>query len=84
MTPTRVCSSAIDILPRSLITTGCGKFSVGVADRMKLQRYILIDNLELRVMYDDVKSHYKRECREAKKNDFMLFNITKEKARAQR
>ncbi|OWZ07339.1 hypothetical protein PHMEG_00020277, partial [Phytophthora megakarya] len=57
--------------------------AAGFADRMKLRCTILIDNLEPRMVRDDVKRHCKYECREAKRNDFMLFNIIKEKARAQ-
>ncbi|KAK1930336.1 hypothetical protein P3T76_014007 [Phytophthora citrophthora] len=55
----------------------------GFADRMKLRCMIFIDNLEPHTVRDDVKRHCKYECREVKKNDFMLFSISKEKARAQ-
>ncbi|GMF80532.1 unnamed protein product [Phytophthora fragariaefolia] len=55
----------------------------GFADRMKLRCTILIDNLEPRTVCEDVKRYCKYECKEAKRNGFMLFNIIKEKARAQ-
>ncbi|OWZ11150.1 hypothetical protein PHMEG_00015873 [Phytophthora megakarya] len=55
----------------------------GYNDRMKLRCTVLIDNLEPKMLRDDVRRHVKYECREAKRNDFMLFGIIKEKARAQ-
>ncbi|GMF51975.1 unnamed protein product [Phytophthora fragariaefolia] len=55
----------------------------GYAGRMKLRCTILIDNLEPRMVRDDVQRYCKYECREVKKNDFTLFSVIKEKARAQ-
>ncbi|EEY55842.1 uncharacterized protein PITG_20481 [Phytophthora infestans T30-4] len=39
----------------------------GFADRMKMRCSILIDNLEPRMVRDDVRRHCKYACREAKK-----------------
>ncbi|OWZ04030.1 hypothetical protein PHMEG_00024146 [Phytophthora megakarya] len=55
----------------------------GFADRMNLRSTILIDSLEPRKVRDDVKHHCKYVCTGARKNDFMLFNIIKEKTRDQ-
>ncbi|KAE8886196.1 hypothetical protein PF003_g29916 [Phytophthora fragariae] len=55
----------------------------GYNDRMKLRCTVLIDNLEPKMLRDDVRRHVKYECREAKRNDFTLFGIIKEKARSQ-
>lgn len=54
----------------------------GYEDRMKLRCSILLDNLEPQVLRDDVRRHVKYECLEAKKNDFTLFGVIKERARA--
>lgn len=50
---------------------------------MKLRCKILLDNLEPQVLRDDVQRYVKYECRSAKKNDFELFRIIKERARTQ-
>ncbi|POM57619.1 hypothetical protein PHPALM_37844 [Phytophthora palmivora] len=55
----------------------------GYSNRMKLRCTILIDNLEPKMLQDDVRRCVKYECREAKRNDSMLFGIIKDKARAQ-
>ncbi|KAI9989434.1 hypothetical protein PInf_019717 [Phytophthora infestans] len=55
----------------------------GYVDRMKLRCTALIDNLGPKMLRDDVRRHVKYECREARRNDFTLFGIIKEKARAQ-
>ncbi|POM62708.1 hypothetical protein PHPALM_28101 [Phytophthora palmivora] len=55
----------------------------GYSNRMKLRCTILIYILEPKMLQDDVRRYVKYECREAKCNDFMLFGIIKDKARAQ-
>lgn len=52
-------------------------------DRMKLRCKILLDNLEPQLLRDDVQRYVKYECHSAKKNDFELFRIIKERARTQ-
>ncbi|GMF25826.1 unnamed protein product [Phytophthora fragariaefolia] len=52
-------------------------------DRMQLRWKILVDNLEPQVLRDDVQRYVQYERRSAKKNDFELFRIIKERARTQ-
>ncbi|KAJ8569507.1 hypothetical protein ON010_g5753 [Phytophthora cinnamomi] len=52
-------------------------------DRMKRRCKILLDNLEAQALRDDVQRYVKYECRSARKNDFELFRIIKERARTQ-
>ncbi|KAG6622293.1 uncharacterized protein IUM83_09862 [Phytophthora cinnamomi] len=52
-------------------------------DRMKRRCKILLDNLEAQALRDDVQQYVKYECRSARKNDFELFRIIKERARTQ-
>ncbi|KAG6603019.1 uncharacterized protein IUM83_06828 [Phytophthora cinnamomi] len=51
-------------------------------DRMKLRCKILLDNMEPQLLRDDVR-YVQYRCRSAKKNDFELFRIIKERARTQ-
>ncbi|KAG2783597.1 hypothetical protein PC129_g22572 [Phytophthora cactorum] len=62
---------------------GLGKILGRYNGRMKLRCTVLGDNLEPKMLREDVQRHLKYECREAKCNDFALFDIIKEKARAQ-
>lgn len=51
--------------------------------RMKLRCNLLIANPQPRLLRADVERYIKYECPEAKKNDFELFQVIKDKARAQ-
>lgn len=55
----------------------------GSADRLKMRCSIQIDNLEPPMLREDVQRHVKYENREARRNDFVLFKILKDKARAE-
>lgn len=42
-----------------------------------------MDNLQPRLLREEVARHVKYECREAKRNDFVMFSIIKDRAKAQ-
>uniref|UniRef100_H3GKF2 Uncharacterized protein n=1 Tax=Phytophthora ramorum TaxID=164328 RepID=H3GKF2_PHYRM len=51
-------------------------------ERMKLRCNFLVDNLEPAILRDEVRRHTKFVDQEAKRNDFVLFRVIKEKALA--